>query len=96
MINATLSHFPFCINAPHYFNIFKYATNHKAYFNLFHVNVILQCPVNTLECQMFSDVFREYRYGALAWNGLNESGSTRKFYIKFSGGDNEYGQDFDE
>ena len=36
----------------------------------FQANIVFLYPLKTLENQMFSDAFRGYRKGKLAWNGL--------------------------
>ena len=40
------------------------------HINPFHANVPFLCPLKTSENLWFSDVFRGYRNGTLAWKGL--------------------------
>ena len=51
--------------------------------NLSLTNVPLQYPLKTLENQWFSDVFRRYRSGKLACNGLTKSITKRKLEPHF-------------
>ena len=49
----------------------RYGYNDNNILNPFQANVPFLYHLKTSENQRFSDVFREYRKGTLAWNGLS-------------------------
>ena len=48
----------------------KFGTSRINSINPFHADVIFLYPLKTSENLWFSDVFREYRNGTIAWQGL--------------------------
>ena len=59
-----------CCEQRKIFSVFQFLHNMKMLVNPFHATRLFRYALKTSENLKFSDVFRGYRNGPVAWNGL--------------------------